>query len=303
MTGAALVTRDLAKRYHAKWALQSCDLTVPRGCMAALIGPNGAGKTTLLQLAAGLIRPTSGQISVLGDAPNQKPAWLAQVGFLTQEVPLYRRLSGEQLLGMGAHLNPSWDMRIARDRLEALEIPLDKAVSDLSGGERAQVGLALSLGKRPRILLLDEPVASLDPLARRDFLTSLAEAQVESELTIVLSSHLVADIERVCDYLVLLSKSRVQLVGRIDELLAAHRWLTGPRRTSEATIGGHEIVSESHTERQSTMLVRLSGPFHDPTWDVSDVGLEEMVLAYMGRRSQLVPQVPQRRLSIVEGHL
>jgi ABC-2 type transport system ATP-binding protein len=271
--------------------------------MAALIGPNGAGKTTLLQLAAGLIRPTSGQISVLGDAPNQKPAWLAQVGFLAQEVPLYRRLSGEQLLGMGAHLNPSWDMRIARDRLEALEIPLDKAVSELSGGERAQVGLALSLGKRPRILLLDEPVASLDPLARRDFLTSLAEAQMESELTVLLSSHLVADIERVCDFLVLLSKSRVQLVGRIDELLAAHRWLTGPRRKSEATMAGHEIVSESHTERQTTLMVRLSGPVHDPTWDVSDVGLEELVLAYMGRRSQLASHVPQGRLSIVEGHL
>lgn len=300
MTDSALVTRDLAKRYREKWALQSCDVTVPAGCIVALVGPNGAGKTTLLQLAAGLIRPTSGEVNVLGSAPNQDPTWLAQVGFLAQEVPLYRRLTGEQLLGMGAHLNPNWDGKMARDRLESLEIPLDKIVSELSGGERAQIGLALTLGKQPKMLLLDEPVASLDPLARRNFLTSLAEAQVETELTIVLSSHLVADIERVCDYLVLLSRSQVQLVGRIDELLAAHRWLSGTRRTSESGMAAHEIISESHTDRQSTFLVRLTGPIHDPSWDVAEVGLEDLVLAYMGRRAPDETAKTKRRLSIVE---
>jgi ABC-2 type transport system ATP-binding protein len=201
---------------------------------------------------------------------------------------------------MGAHLNPSWNESIARDRLESLDIPLDKRVSELSGGERAQIGLALTLGKQPRILLLDEPVASLDPLARRNFLSSLTEAQFETELTIVLSSHLVADIERVCDYLVLLSRSRVQLAGRIDELLAAHRWVSGPRRTSEGGLAEHETISESHTERQSTLMVRLNGPIHDPRWEVADVGLEELVLAYMGRKGIDEMAQNQRRISIVE---
>jgi ABC-2 type transport system ATP-binding protein len=300
VSDSALVTRDVAKRYRDKWALKSCDMDVPVGCIAALIGPNGAGKTTLLQLAAGLIRPTSGEINVLGSSPHQDPAWLAQVGFLAQDVPLYRRLTGNQLLGMGAHLNPSWNENIARDRLEALDIPLEKKVSELSGGERAQVGLALTLGKQPKLLLLDEPVASLDPLARRNFLSSLTEAQYETDLTVVLSSHLVADIERVCDFLVLLSRSRVQLVGRIDDLLAAHRWVSGPRRASEGGLAGHEIISERHTERQSTYFIRINGPIHDPRWEVADVGLEEMVLEYMERKNTDDLAQSQRRLSIVE---
>jgi len=300
MSDSALVTRGLAKRYRDQWALKSCSVDVPVGCIAALVGPNGAGKTTLLQLAAGLIRPTSGEVNVLGSAPYQDPSWLAQVGFLAQEVPLYRRLTGDQLLGMGAHLNPSWKEAVARDRLESLGIALDKNVSQLSGGERAQIGLAITLGKQPRILLLDEPVASLDPLARRDFLSSLTEAQFETELTVVLSSHLVADIERVCDYLVLLSHSQVQLAGRIDELLAAHRWVVGPRQTTEGGLAQHEIINESHTERQSTLMVRLNGPIHDPRWEVADVGLEELVLAYMGRKRVDEMASNQRRLSIVE---
>jgi ABC-2 type transport system ATP-binding protein len=298
MSEVALAARELTKHYGAKQALESCNLIVPNGCLAALVGPNGSGKTTLLQLAAGLIRPTTGRVEVLGTAPSQDPGWLAEIGYLAQDVPLYRRLNGEQLLGMGAHLNPLWDEQIVRMRLEALEIPLNRPVSQLSGGERAQIGLALSLGKQPRLLLLDEPVASLDPLARRDFLSSLAQAQLESELTIVLSSHLVADIERVCDYLVLLSRSRVQLAGPIDELLENHRWLVGPRRTTDGIAAVHEVISESHTDRQTTLLVRLNGPIHDPAWEIAAVGLEEMVLAYMSRRTRSDPDASRRRLSV-----
>lgn len=303
MNPRAIVATSLGKRYGAKWALTGCDLQVPSGSMAALIGPNGAGKSTLLQLAVGLIRPTSGQIEVLGTTPSQDRAWLAEVGFLAQDVPLYGRLTGEQLLGLGAHLNPEWDDQLARNRLLALEIPLDRPARTLSGGERAQIALAIALGKRPKVLLLDEPVASLDPLARREFLSSLAEAGAETELTVVLSSHLVADIELVCDYLVLLSSSQVQLSGDIEQVLASHKVLTAPRRTVDSIASSHQIVSERHTERQTTLLVRLGGPVHDPSWEVADVGLEELVLAYMGRKDQRIPDTLARPLSAVRGGL
>ena len=214
MTDAPLVAVGLSKRFGPKWALRSCDLSVPAGRVCALVGPNGAGKTTLLQLASGLLKPTAGRIEVLGSAPRQDPHWLAEVGYLAQDAPLYPRLTAEQLLGMGRHLNLRWDEALARGRLAELGLPLDKPVGQLSGGEKAQVALALALGKRPRLLLLDEPVASLDPLARREFLSSLAEATTETEMTVILSSHLVADIERVCDYLVILSAARASLRAR-----------------------------------------------------------------------------------------
>jgi ABC-2 type transport system ATP-binding protein len=211
------------------------------------------------------------------------PDWLARIGYLAQELPLYQRLSAEELLGMGRHLNPGWDDAFARHRLSQLGFPLDQPVGRLSGGERAQVALALAHGKRRRLLLLDEPVASLDPLARQDFLAGLAVASAETELTVVLSSHLVADIERVCDYLVVLSASRVQLSGDVEELLSRHRLLIGPRRDTSSLAHKYEIVAEQHTERQSTVLVRTEATVHEPWWDVSEVRLEELVLAYMRR--------------------
>jgi ABC-2 type transport system ATP-binding protein len=300
MTDAALTSTDLGKRYRSKWALSHCDVNVPAGSVTALLGPNGAGKTTLLQLAAGLIEPTTGQIEVLGSVPRQDTEWLAGIGYLAQDIPLYRRLTGEQILGVGAHCNPAWDKALARDRLVELGIALDRPVSQLSGGERAQVALALCLGKRPRLLLLDEPLASLDPLARRDLLSTIAGAAAEMGVTVVLSSHLVADVERVCDYLVLLSQSQVQLAGDIDELRAGHRWLTGPRRDVDEQVGGHEVVTVSHTARQTTVLVRTSGPVIDPAWDEDEVGLEDLVLAYMGRDQPPERRPEPRPLEIVE---
>jgi ABC-2 type transport system ATP-binding protein len=191
-------------------------------------------------------------------------------------------MSAEAHIGIGAHMNPRWDSQSVRDRLRGLNIPLDAAVGTLSGGQRAQVALALTLAKRPRLLLLDEPVAALDPLARRHFLAALADAMAGGGLTVVLSSHLVADIERVCDHLILLSASHVQLCGDIEDVLSEHRVLVGPRKDTTAIERDHTVVQTERTARQTTMLVRLNGPIADPEWESSDVSLEDLVLGYMG---------------------
>jgi ABC-2 type transport system ATP-binding protein len=276
-------TRGLAKRYRKVTALTDCTITVPEGRISALIGPNGAGKTTLLRVLSGLATPSGGDVAVLGGTPRQDPAFLAEVGFLAQEIPLYRRLSAEDHIAVGAHLNPRWDGASVRERLKGLNIPLDQAVGTLSGGQRAQVALSLTLAKRPRLLLLDEPVAALDPLARRQFLATLADAVAAGGLTVVLSSHLVADLERVCDHLILLAASRVQLCGDIDTLLAEHRVLVGPRKDTTAIERTHTLVQATHTARQSTLLIRVGGPVVDPAWEGADVGLEELILGYMGQ--------------------
>jgi ABC-2 type transport system ATP-binding protein len=279
----AIRTSGLSKRYRRAWALSDCTITVPEGRISALIGPNGAGKTTLLRLLAGLTRPTAGEVIVNGGNPRQDPAFLADIGFLAQEIPLYRRLSAEDHIRAGAHLNPRWDGESVRERLTALTIPLDRAVGTLSGGQRAQVALALILAKRPRLLLLDEPVAALDPLARRNFLAILADAVATGGLTVVLSSHLVADAERVCDHIIMLAASRVQLSGDIDAVLAEHQILVGPRKDTSAIERDHSVVLLTRTPRQVTMLVRPNGPVIDPSFQASDVSLEELVLAYMGQ--------------------
>jgi ABC-2 type transport system ATP-binding protein len=282
-TDAAIRTAGLSKRYRRAWALSDCTITVPEGRISALIGPNGAGKTTLLRLLAGLTKPTAGEMTVNGGSPRQDPAFLAGIGFLAQEIPLYRRLSAEDHIEAGAHLNPCWDGESVRERLTALTIPLNRAVGTLSGGQRAQVALALTLAKRPRLLLLDEPVAALDPLARRNFLAVLADAVAAGGLTVVLSSHLVADLERVCDHIIMLAASRVQLCGDIDTVLDAHQVLVGPRKDTSAIERDHRVILLTRTPRQITMLVRRNGPVIDPAFQASDVSLEELVLAYLGQ--------------------
>jgi ABC-2 type transport system ATP-binding protein len=285
----AIETSGLTKRYRRGTALSDCTISVPEGRISALVGPNGAGKTTLLRLLTGLAAPTAGRAVVLGGVPRQDPAYLADIGFLAQEIPLYRRLTAQDHIGIGAHLNPRWDGEFVRDRLGGLKIPLDRPVGTLSGGQRAQLALALTLAKRPRLLLLDEPLAALDPLARRNFLAVLAEAAVKGDgeagggLTIVLSSHLIADIERVCDHLILLAESQVQLCADIETLLAQHRILTGPRKDTTAVARAHSIVREDTTPRQTTLLVKLNGPVIDPAWAVDEPNLEEIVLGYMSQ--------------------
>lgn len=285
----AIEAHGLGKRYGAKWALRDCTLEVPVGSVTALVGPNGAGKTTLLQLAVGLSVPSSGEVRVLGHSPRRdSSALLPQLGFVAQEHPLYRGLTVNETLTLGRKLNPSWDEAIAQERIDQLGLPLRQKVGKLSGGQQAQVALTLALAKRPKLLVLDEPVASLDPLARREFLQTMMEAAVDTGMTVVLSSHIVADLERVCDHLIILSQAETQLVGPIDEVVASHRLLTGPRGDSAAVARVHQVIRESHTERQTTLLVRANGHVYDSCWEVHEVDLEEIVLAYLGRRRPAV---------------
>jgi ABC-2 type transport system ATP-binding protein len=279
----ALQTDGLGKRYGSKWALKDCAIDVPTGSVTALVGPNGAGKTTLLQLAIGLARPTAGSVRVLGQSPRADAhAVLPRVGFVAQDHPLHRGFTVAETLKLGRKLNPSWDEEVARARVEQLGLPLGQKVGRLSGGQQAQVALTLALAKRPELLLLDEPVASLDPLARREFLQSVMEVVAETGMTVLLSSHIVADLERVCDHLVILSHGRTQLVGPIEEILASHRLLTGPRTDPDTVARVHEIIRESHTERQSTLLVRANGHVYESNWQLHEIDLEEIVLAYLG---------------------
>ena len=285
---AVIETNGLGKRYRRRWALADCTLSIPAGHVVGLVGPNGAGKTTLLNLAVGLLAPDTGTIEVLGGTPAADRAQLARVGFLAQDSPSYAGLSVTDHLKLGAHLNPGWDARLAQRRVERLDLEPGQKAGTLSGGQRAQLALTLAIAKRPDLLVLDEPVASLDPLARREFLQDLMEAAAEQELSVVLSSHLVADLERVCDYLIVLVGSRVRVAGPVDELLATHHLLSGPRRDLARLPEGLEIISASNTDVQTTLLVHSTGQILDPAWTVSQVGLEDLVLAYMseatGRR-------------------
>ncbi|HEY3089048.1 MAG TPA: ABC transporter ATP-binding protein [Jatrophihabitantaceae bacterium] len=278
---AVLQADGLGKRYRRRWALTDCTLRIPSGRVVGLVGPNGAGKSTLLNLAVGLLTPTRGRIDVLDAPPALGPAELARVGFMAQETPTYSGLSVADHLRMGARLNPGWDRKLAEDRIAQLGLDPAQRAGKLSAGQRAQLALTVAVAKRPELLILDEPVASLDPLARRQFLQGLMEVVAEQGVTVVLSSHLIADLERVCDHLIVLIASRVRLAGDVDQLLATHHLLTGPRRDPERLQAGQQVVSASHTDRQSTLLVRTDEPILDPAWTVEPVGLEDLVLAYM----------------------
>jgi len=283
----------LGKRYRRTWALRDCTLTVPAGCVVGLVGPNGAGKTTLLQLATGLLTPTCGTIRVLGEPPAASPAQLARVGFVAQDTPVYARMRVADHLRMGAWLNPGWDDVLAQRRIGQLGLDPKQRAGSLSGGQRAQLALTLALAKRPELLLLDEPVASLDPLARREFLRSLMEAVAEHGTSVVMSSHLVADLERVCDYLIVLVASRVRVAGEVTALLASHRRLSGPRRDPATLPAGQDVIEQSHTDKQSVLLIRTSEPVHDPAWTVTPVSLEDLVIAYMSPASDIPARRPQ----------
>jgi ABC-2 type transport system ATP-binding protein len=286
---AVLEARGLGKRYRRrKWALTDCTFDVPAGRVVGLVGPNGAGKSTLLNLAVGLLRPTTGDVRVLGSAPASGPAQLAKVGFVAQDTPTYAGLSVQDHLRLGAHLNAAWDDELAQRRIRRLQLDPTQRAGKLSGGQRAQLALTLGIAKRPQLLILDEPVSSLDPLARREFLQDLMEAVAEQELSVVLSSHVVSDVERACDYLVVLVDSRIEVAGDIDTLLTTHHRLTGPRRDTPLPADQH-VISARHTERQSTYLIRTDQPIHDPAWTVSELTLEDLVLAYMSRGAAAEP--------------
>ncbi|HEY1644932.1 MAG TPA: ABC transporter ATP-binding protein [Candidatus Saccharimonadales bacterium] len=288
-TKDAIKTEALGKRYRSFWALKDCSINVPKGSVSALVGPNGAGKTTLLKLLVSLSRPSAGNANVLSKTPSQSPEYLSEIGYLAQEIPMYSHLNAAEHIAMGQHLNDDWDSKLATKRLDELSIPLNRSVSKLSGGQRAQVALGLALAKKPKLLLLDEPVAALDPLARVDFLKSLAHAvtDAEGELTVVMSSHLLADLERVCDHIIILASGETQLCDDIDKVLKSHKLLIGKRQET-ATSNDYTIIQQNDTAKETSLLVRLNNDrFRDSKWHMRDVDIEEVVLAYMGqKRSQ-----------------
>ena len=288
---AVLHADGLGLRYGSRWALRDCTVAFPRGRVVALVGPNGAGKTTLLHLAAGLLRPTEGRVTVLGHDPATDADLLARIGLVAQDMPLYRSFTVADTLRLGRHLNPRWDETGIVERLTELDIPLDQKVGSLSGGQRAQVALAVALAKRPELLLLDEPLASLDSLVRRELLQTLMRTAADGGITIVLSSHLLTDLERVCDHLLVVTRGRLQLAGDIDDLLAAHAVLVGARPTAPIA-GVAAVVTESGDERHATVTVRLDGPVLDPRWIVEPIGLEDLVLAYLASTEATSGWVP-----------
>jgi ABC-2 type transport system ATP-binding protein len=286
---AVIETNALGKRYGRKWALRDCTMAIPEGKVVGLVGPNGAGKTTLLHLAVGLLAPSEGAIAVLGGRPDAGAAQLDKVGFVAQDTPVYAGLSVARHLRMGAYLNGHWDNELAENRIAQLDLDPRQKAGTLSGGQRAQLALTLAIARRPEILLLDEPVASLDPLARREFLQGLMEIVAKEGVSVMLSSHLIADLERVCDYLVILMASRVLLFGEVTELVGSHWRMSGPRRAAESLPSDQEVIEESHTDKQTTFLVRTEESIHDPAWNVRPVTLEDLVLAYLSN-----PQRPAR---------
>jgi len=278
---SVLRAQGLGKKYKRKWALTGCTLDIPAGHVTGLVGPNGAGKSTLLNIASGMLEPTTGTIEVCGGVPGSGPDQLANVGYVAQNTPVYAGLTVEEHLRFGAHLNPGWDEKLARRRVERIGLDPKQPAGKLSGGQRAQLALTIGIAKRPKLLMLDEPVASLDPLARREFLQDLMEAVAEHGLSVVMSSHLVADLERVCDHLIVLVDSQVRVIGEVEDLLATHHRLSGPRRDVDSLPADQEVISVSHTDRQTTVIIRTESPILDPAWTVGQLTLEDLVLEYM----------------------
>jgi ABC-2 type transport system ATP-binding protein len=273
----------LSKRYFRTWALRGCNVAIPAGRVVALVGPNGAGKTTLLSLAAGLLRPTAGTLSVLGGLRPGSDAARAGIGFVGQDAALYRHLPAGDMLELAGKLNLSWDGPVARARLAELGIPLDRRVGALSGGQRAQLALTIALAKRPALLVLDEPLASLDPLARHDFMAAVLASVAQDGVSVVFSSHVISELEPVADYLIVLNQGQVQVAAAVDELLAAHRVLIGPSKEIPVRENGFAVLTARQADVQTHLLVKITAP-GQPTpagWLSEPAGLTEIVLAYL----------------------
>ncbi|MCW2856025.1 MAG: type transport system ATP-binding protein [Marmoricola sp.] len=294
---AILQARSLGKTYGRRDALTECTLEIPPGHVVGLVGPNGAGKTTLLKIACGMLAPTTGHIEVLGNQPGADPAQLARVGYVAQDTPTYSNLTVADHLTLGAKLNPGWDALLAHARIDQLGLDPKQKAGKLSGGQRAQLALTVAVAKRPELLILDEPVASLDPLARRDFLRHLMESVAENSTSVILSSHLVSDLERVCDYLVVLVSSRVQLAGETEDLLAQHHRLVCARRDQADLPDGLEVILADHTDRQSTFIVRSQTQIPAGDWVADQLDLEDLVLTYMERAAAPTQSQPPRGAS------
>ncbi len=279
-----LETAGLGKRYRDTWALRECTLTDPAGHVVALVGPNGAGKTTLMNMSAGLAVPTTGTATVLDGRAPGSPAALDGVAFVAQDAPVYRNLSAGDMLHLTRNLNRQFDQGYAQARLGDLGIPLKKKAGQLSGGQQAQLALTLALARRPRLLILDEPLAALDPLARQDFLATVMTAMADDGVSVLLSSHALADLERVADYIIVLSGSRLRVAGEVDDLLACHHVLTGPVAEAASYAARLHVVQDRRAGAQAHLLVRTSDPEAElgrSGWERHQVSLEELVLAYL----------------------
>jgi ABC-2 type transport system ATP-binding protein len=288
-----LETSRLGKRYGSTWALRECTLAIPAGHVTALVGPNGAGKTTLLNLAVGLAAPSAGVVTVLGGRPAGSPAALDGIAFVAQDTPLYKTLSVADMVHLTRNLNRRFDRRYAHSRLGELDIPLRRKAGKLSGGQQAQLALTLALARRPRLLVLDEPVAMLDPIARHDFMATVLMAAADDGVSVLLSSHVLAELERVADYLILMSRGRVQMAGEVDDLLASHRLLTGP--AAEAGQYERPVVHVRRGAVQAHLLVRAAADEPvPPGWEAHPVGLEELALAYLREPSAAALPGPAR---------
>jgi ABC-2 type transport system ATP-binding protein len=296
-------TTGLGKRYGKSWALRDCTVSVPEGSLAALVGPNGAGKSTLMNMLVGLTVPTAGTATVLGGQATGSPVALDDIAFMAQDAPLYRNLSVADMLHLTRNLNRCFDETAARQRLTDLGIPLKKKTGKLSGGQQAQVALTVALARRPRLLILDEPLSALDPLARQDFMATVMTAMADDGMSVVLSSHALAELERVADYLVVLGGGELRLAGVVDDLLAEHRVLTGPAADAGRLVGQFSAVQVKRAGAQAHLLVRDAEPDRTvpPGWEAHAVGLEELVLAYLRPTSGgTLPAVPGSPAELTE---
>jgi ABC-2 type transport system ATP-binding protein len=285
----------LGRRYGSTWALRDCTVAIPAGHVAALVGPNGAGKTTLLNLAAGLAAPSAGDVTVLGGRPAGSPMALDGIAFVAQDTPMYKNLSARDMLHLTRNLNRRFDQQYAESRLGELGIPLKRKAGKLSGGQQAQLALTLALARRPRLLVLDEPMAMLDPVARHDFMASVMMAMAADGVSVVLSSHVLAELERVADYLILMSRGRVQLAGEVDDLLASHHLLTGPAAEADRYAERLSVVHARRGEAQAHLLVRTTAADPvPPGWEAHPVGLEELALAYLRKPAAAALPGPDR---------
>jgi ABC-2 type transport system ATP-binding protein len=273
---------NLGKQYGKRWSLRNASFSIGAGRVAAIVGPNGAGKTTLLKTVVGLIEPSEGSATVIGGVKAGSDDALYRVAFVAQDAPLYRYLKVSDMIALAKNLNRSFDVMVTTRRLNKLSIGLDQRVGKLSGGQQSQLALALALGRHPTLLVLDEPLARLDPLARREFMSVVMTEVANEGLSVVLSSHVVAELERVADYLVVVNAGHIQIASDIDVLVQSHCLATGPADEVGAISQTFSIVGSSIKERQARLLVQASDlGLLGRNWECSSVTLEEIILAYL----------------------
>ncbi|WP_030546943.1 ABC transporter ATP-binding protein [Streptomyces albus] len=278
----AIEAHGVGRKYRRGWALRDCSFRLPAGRICGLVGPNGAGKTTLMGIAANLMEPTAGTLKVFGAVPDSAEAG-RRSAFLAQEKPLFRRFTVAETLRMGRELNPDWDQRAAEAIVRAGQVPMDARIGTLSGGQRTRVAFALTFGRRPGLLLLDEPMSDLDPLVRHELMGTLMAEAAEHGTTVLMSSHMLGELETVCDYLLVISSGGLRLAGDVDELRSAHSFVTGVTEGGEGVPAGlarHTVVESRSSGRQFTALVRPDGPLGG-RWETATPNLEELVLAYL----------------------